>query len=186
MAVVPTVGSGRLAAVCCASAIIVLGLVSCGRSSGSRTTALTKHQILQVVQERARKYTECMRNYGVMFSQGESDISAWVRGGEPIPKDITPAQAELALRRCPSGSRRVVDDKITDPVMVSDSARFAACLRAMGIAVRGPDLSSSGPALTINDARPAQLLSMERICVQRLVSNSYPRASQKSVIEVGD
>ncbi len=171
--------------VCFACLLGVMSLASCGSSSDQQTTALSRHQIAREVQRRVKEYTGCMMNHGITLPAGESDISAWLMGGKPLPANVTTTQAELALRQCHGGRRRVVGNIITDPATMSGSARFATCLRENGLIVQGPNISGHGPALTITNTRHMQLTAVERRCAKQLVSSAFPH-QVPSVIEAGN
>jgi hypothetical protein len=164
------------------SVLAALSLASCGQSSTQRAAGLTKHQILHIVQTHLRDYTECMKGRGISFPN-ESDIRGWIRGGQPLPRSVTPARAKRALRECHGGRRKVVGSIVTEPAAMAESARFAGCLRGRGVVVRGPNFSGHGPALTITNSPHLALSRVERSCARQLVRGSRPHAS---VIEVGN
>lgn len=171
---------------CFACLLSVMSFTSCGGSSSDkRVTTVSRHQIVREVERRVRAYTDCMMNHGITFPQGESDITAWIVGGKRIPMNMTPMQAELALRQCHGGHRRVVGDIITDPATISASASFAACLREKGLIVQGPNTSGHGPALLITGAEHMQLLNLERGCAKQLTSGVSSHQGP-SVVEAGN
>jgi hypothetical protein len=79
-------------------------------------------------------------------------------GGRQLPKGVTRAQYEAALKKCGGGIRFGGNGRFADnPVFKTALAKYAECLRQNGVKVPVPNTSGNGPVFDtkgINTASP--------------------------------
>ncbi len=79
-------------------------------------------------------------------------------GGRQLPKGVTRAQYEAALKKCGGGTRFGGTGRFaTNPVFKAAVAKYAECLRQNGVKVPVPNTSGNGPVFEtkgINTASP--------------------------------
>lgn len=114
---------------------------------------------------------ECLQKNGITQPQrapgGRPPAGAGgfpAAGGPTLPKGVTRAQYEAALKKCGAGNgfagRGVAGrggGRVNSPVFTQALAKYAACLRQNGINVPAPDTSGKGPVFNtkgINTSSP--------------------------------
>ena len=144
-----------------------------GRRGGARFTAIR----------------ECLQKNGITLptrpsgSRSPRGFSAGAGGGPTLPKGVTRAQYEAALKKC-GGGRFGGGGHFTrtgSPVFKTALAKFAACLRQNGVDVPAPNTSGNGPIFDtkgINTSSP-QFRSAETKCRSTL-TDAFRRPSGAS------
>jgi hypothetical protein len=175
-------GTSRPAAsVLAVLALASFGLTACGGSSGSTTASQTSAAVTSAAgastpttgasrpggapttaRPRFQTIRECLRKNGVTLPTpgsggpaGGTFFRAGGAGGPQLPKGVTRAQFEAALKKCGGGNfagaglgRRLNGpgfSRAGSPVFRQALATFAACLRQNGVNVPAPDTSGKGP-----------------------------------------
>lgn len=90
-------------------------------------------------------------------------------GGGQLPKGVTRARYEAALRKCGSGAPRRAT---SSPAFKSALAKFAACMRGNGVKLPEPNTSGKGPIFDTKgiDTTGAQFKTAETKCSATLRS----------------
>jgi hypothetical protein len=166
-------GTGRPAAsVLAVLTLASFGLTACGGSSGSTTASQTNAPVTstagastattgasqpggsapKTAQPRFPTLRECLRKNGITLPTPGLGGPA---GGLQLPKGVTRAQFEAALKKCGGGNfagaglgRRPNGpgfSRAGSPVFRQALAKFAACLRQNGVNIPAPDTSGKGP-----------------------------------------
>jgi hypothetical protein len=90
-------------------------------------------------------------------------------GGPPLPKGVTRAQYEAAVKKCGGGKfagRGGGGARIKNPAFQAALAKFATCMRQNGVNVPAPNTSGSGPVFNTKglDTSSAQFKAAEAKC----------------------
>jgi hypothetical protein len=90
-------------------------------------------------------------------------------GGPPLPKGVTRAQYEAAVKKCGGSKfagRGGGGARIKNPVFQAALAKFASCMRQNGVNVPAPNTSGSGPVFNTKglDTTGAQFKAAEAKC----------------------
>lgn len=142
--------------------LAALALSACGGSSGSSSAASASASTSTATSSarggRLTALRECLQKDGITLpkrgasGQSQGGPGGLLGGGSQLPKGVTRAQFEAALKKCGGlrpgagrfgsggGARR-----LESPVLKAAIARFAACMRANGIAVPTPNTTGTGP-----------------------------------------
>jgi cytochrome c556 len=95
-------------------------------------------------------------------------------GGPPLPKGVTRAQYEAALKKCGGGSGHFArSGKAFDsPAFKTALAKFATCLRENGVNVPAPNTSGKGPVFDTKgiDTGSAKFKAAETKCQSDLTA----------------
>jgi hypothetical protein len=98
---------------------------------------------------------ECLQKNGITLPKrtpgagprgAGGGFSGGAAGGPQLPKGVTRAQYEAALKKCGGGTRFGGGGRFTNsPVFKAALAKYATCLRQNGIDVPPPNTSGNGP-----------------------------------------
>jgi hypothetical protein len=148
-----------------------VSLAACGSSSNSSTS--TKAQTSSSasattptghgpVAGRFAAFRECLRKNGITLpkrtpgqrpSPGTGGGFLGGAGGPTLPKGVTRAQYQAALKKCgaPGGGAFFGGHggRFSSPAVKQALAKFAACMDANGVKVPAPNTSGSGPIFDI-------------------------------------
>ncbi|MFI5010396.1 MAG: hypothetical protein ACHQDY_09005 [Solirubrobacterales bacterium] len=100
-------------------------------------------------------------------------------GGPQLPKGVTRAQFEVALKKCggerhfggPGGRAR-----FDSPIFHAALTAFAACMRQNGVALPAPNTSGTGPVFDIKGINTASAqFKAARIKCQSKLSGAFAR-----------
>jgi hypothetical protein len=149
-----------------------LGLAACGSSSGSSSSTTSASASTNGApgaigapgsagaggarSGRFAAVRECLQKNGVTLpkrtpGQGRPPAGAGGflggAGGPQLPKGVTRAQYEAALKKCGGGNFAGARGgaRFKNPVFQAALAKFASCLRANGVNVPAPNTSGKGP-----------------------------------------
>jgi hypothetical protein len=169
-----------------------LGLAACGSSSGSSssTTSASASTTAKGAGAAGAKapnsgrfaaVRECLKKNGITLPQrtpgqrrppgatgGFLGGGAGGTGGPQLPKGVTRAQYEAALKKCggnfAGGTRGGA--RFKSPAFHAALAKFASCLRANGVNVPAPNTSGNGPVFDTKgiDTSSAQFKAAEAKC----------------------
>ncbi|MGA9875506.1 MAG: hypothetical protein WBQ21_06835 [Solirubrobacteraceae bacterium] len=124
---------------------------------------------------------ECLQKNGITLPQrapGSGRPAGGVGfrgagGGPTLPKGVTLAQYDAALKKCGGGRFGASGfNRANNPVLKAALAKFAECLRSNGVNVPAPNTSGKGPIFDtkgINTSSP-QFKSAESKCRTTLAS----------------
>jgi hypothetical protein len=158
-----------------AAAVLVLllaclGLAACGSSSGSSSSATSASASTTTTGATGAKgpnsgrfaaIRECLQKNGITLPQrttgqrrppggagGFLGGGGGATGGPSLPKGVTRAQYEAALKKCGGGNfagRSGGGARFKSPAFQAALAKFATCLRENGVNVPAPNTSGKGP-----------------------------------------
>ena len=178
-----------------------LGLAACGGSSSSSsgTTATTSASTgtgtgaKGANAGRFAAVRECLQKNGVTlpaFKPGQHGQpqargpfgggagAAGSTGGPQLPKGVTRAQYEAALKKCGGGkfAGRGGGARFKNPAFQAALAKFATCMRENGVNVPAPNTSGNGPVFDTKgiDTSSAQFKAAEVKC-QSDLSGAFRR-----------
>jgi hypothetical protein len=137
--------------------------------------------------KRFQAVRECLQKAGITLPTPSQQPKAGTRrgflggavGGLRLPKGVTRAQYEAAIKKCGGGSFAGRGARFRNPAYKAELAKFAACLRANGVNVPAPDTSGNGPIFDtkgVNTASP-QFNKAEGKCIGDLrgaTSRAHP------------
>jgi hypothetical protein len=181
-----------------AAAVLVLllaciGLAACGSSSKSSSastnaSAATTTGATGAKGPNAGRFAairECLQKNGITIPQrtpgqrrppggagGFLGGGGGAAGGPSLPKGVTRAQYEAALKKCGGGNfaGRGGGARFSSPVFKTALAKFATCLRQNGVNVPAPNTSGTGPVFNTKgiNTSSAQFRAAERKCQSTL------------------
>ncbi len=136
-----------------------LALAACGGSSSNSSSTANASATKPTsgaagaFAGRFSAFRECLQKNGVVLpkhtrGQRPAPGAGGLLGGPQLPKGVTPAQYEAAVKKCggfphlvgPGGGPR-----FNSPALKQSLAKFAACMREHGVNVPEPNTSGSGP-----------------------------------------
>jgi hypothetical protein len=140
-----------------------LGLAACGGSSS--TTATSANASATTSRggtgatgpggARFQAVRECLRKNGITLPQrtpgqrgGPGGLlgGGGTAGGPQLPKGVTRAQLQAAIKKCGAGGElRRGGARLKSPAYQAALTKFAACMRANGVNVPAPNTSGNGP-----------------------------------------
>lgn len=154
-------------AVVLAVLLACLGLAACGSSSTATskttTTATSANAGGQASTGRFGALRECLQKQGITLPERPSGAGQPPGGGVPgaaprpglqLPKGVSKAQFEAALKKCGSG-RRLGPGILNGSARVQALTKFAACMRTYGVNLPPPNLSGNGPVFSIGGLNTA-------------------------------
>jgi hypothetical protein len=181
-----------------------LGLAACGSSSGSSsgtTSASASTTTTGAAGTTGAKGTtgpnsgrfaamrECLQKNGITLPQrtpgqkrppggGVGDLlggGTSGTGGSQLPKGVTRAQYEAALKKCGGGNfagRGRGGARFKSPAFQAALAKFATCLRENGVNVPAPNTSGNGPVFDTKgiDTSSAKFKAAEAKCQSDLTA----------------
>ena len=177
-----------------------LGLAACGGSSSSSsgttatTSASTGTGAKGANAGRFAAVRECLQKNGVTlpaFKPGQHGQpqargpfgggagAAGSAGGPQLPKGVTRAQYEAALKKCGAGKfsgRSGGGARFKSPAFQAALAKFATCMRENGVNVPAPNTSGNGPVFDTKgiDTTSAKFKAAEAKC-QSDLSGAFRR-----------
>jgi hypothetical protein len=180
----PHLNSNRRKPAARAIAVLVLllaclGLVACGGSSKSSSSSTTSASASTTTTTGATSakgpnagrfsaLRECLQKDGITLPKrtprqgrppGAGGFLSGTGAGPTLPKGVTRAQYEAALKKCGGGNfaGRGGGARFSSPIFKAALAKFATCLRQNGVNVPTPNTSGKGPVFNtkgINTSSP--------------------------------
>jgi hypothetical protein len=189
-----------------AAAVLVLllaciGLAACGGSSKSSSTAATAAATTTAtgangtagakgpIAGRFAAMRECLQKNGITLPKrtpGQKRPSGAAggflggdgagAGGPQLPKGVTRAQYEAALKKCGGGAFAGRGTRFNSPAYKAALAKFATCLNQNGVKVPAPNTSGTGPVFDTKgiNTSSAQFKAAEAKC-QSDLSGAFRR-----------
>jgi hypothetical protein len=173
-----TSSSSSASATAAGSGTSSTGTSSTGTSStgSTSTTPVTGHASARFAAMR-----ECLQKNGITLPKRTPGSARPAGGaglagggaGPSLPKGVTRAQYEAALKKCGGGARFAGGGArfANNPVFKAALGKYAACLRQNGIDVPGPNTSGNGPIFDtkgINTTSP-QFRNASKKCRSTLI-----------------
>lgn len=147
--------------------LAALALAACGGSSTSSSTTtsasvakvpgatattpkIPRGQVGSALQSRFKAVRECLQKNGITLPQRKpGQPGAGPFGAAGLPKGVTRAQYEAALKKCGGraggGAFFNRGGRFNSPQVKQALSKFAACLREHGVNVPAPNTSGKGP-----------------------------------------
>jgi hypothetical protein len=158
-----------------------LGIAACGGSStgtSSQSTATTTASATNPAAGRGARFgalRECLQKQGITLPKrtpGQGPGGGGFLGGgagQQLPKGVTRAQLEAALKKCGGGFLRR-GRSLNSPARVQALTKFAACMRANGVNLPAPNTSGKGPVFNTNglNASSPQFRQADSKCASEL------------------
>jgi hypothetical protein len=171
----PHLNSNRRKPAASTAAVLVLllaclGLAACGSSSGSSSSttsasapATTTTGAKGPNAGRFAAIRECLQKNGITLPQrtpgqrrqpggagGFLGGGGGAAGGPSLPKGVTRAQYEAALKKCGGGNfaGRGGGARFKSPAFKAALAKFASCMRENGVNMPEPNTSGTGPVFS--------------------------------------
>jgi hypothetical protein len=168
-----------------------LGLAACGSSSGSSSSTASTSASTTTTGAAGAKgpnsgrfaaMRECLQKNGITLPQrtpgqrrppggagGFLGGGSGGTGGPSLPKGVTRAQYEAALKKCGGGNfagRGRGGARFKSPAFQAALAKFATCLRENGVNVPAPNTSGNGPVFDTKgiDTSSAKFKAAEAKC----------------------
>ena len=157
-----------------------LGLAACGGSSKSSSTSASAAATTSTgagaksgsTGAGAGRFTalrECLQKNGITLPQrpagtrrtpgagGASGAGGFLSGagGPQLPKGVTRAQYEAAIKKCGGRSFGGAGSRLQSPAYKQALAKFAACMRENGVNVPAPNTSGKGPVFNVKGLNTA-------------------------------
>jgi hypothetical protein len=153
-------------------------LAACGSSSTSSSStaasASTSTGGKTSLSARFAQVRECLHSNGITLpgsTPGQSPRPGGGLLGAPLPKGVTRAQYEAALKKCGVQRRGLgAGAGLNNPNRKQALVKFAACMRQHGVKVGEPDTSGKGPVFDTTgiNRNSAQFRTAETSCVGQL------------------
>ena len=133
--------------------LAILALAACGGSSTSNTGASASTATTGGGRGgRFAAVRECLQKNGIALPKRTSDqrrpgLGGLLGGGAgpTLPKGVTRAQYEAALKKCGASTFRGGGARFNSPVFKQALSKFAACMRENGVSLPAPNTSGNGP-----------------------------------------
>jgi hypothetical protein len=143
-----------------------LALAACGSSSSGSSSSSTSTTAAATAKAttggaagargRFLAVRECLQKSGIVLPQRKPGQQApgagFLAGGAPqLPKGVTAARYQAAIKKCGGGSARGGrfggggGNRLTSPAFKQALAKFATCLRENGVNIPAPNTSGKGP-----------------------------------------
>jgi hypothetical protein len=179
-----------------------LGLAACGSSSKSSSTSTSAAAATSTTGAAGAKgpdtarfasIRECLQKAGITLPKrtpGQKRPSGGAggflgggggaAGGPQLPKGVTRAQYEAAIKKCGGGSfagrGAGAGARFSSPAFKAALAKFATCLDQNGVKVPAPNTSGKGPVFDTKgiDTSSAQFKAAEKKC-QSDLSGAFHR-----------
>jgi hypothetical protein len=159
-----------------------LGIAACGGSStgtSSQSTATTSASTTTPARggggARFGALRKCLQQQGITLPKrtpGQGPGGGGLLGGgagSQLPKGVTQAQLEAALKKCGGGFLRR-GRSLSSPARTQAFTKFAACMRANGVNLPAPNTSGKGPVFNtsgLNTSSP-QFRQAQAKCASEL------------------
>jgi len=149
--------------------LVCLGIAACGGSStgtSSQAAATTKGSTTSSTtgagpgRARFGALRECLQKDGITLPKRTPGQGAGGGGflgggaGQQLPKGVTRAQFEAALKKC-GGSFLRRGRPSSSPARIQALTKFAACMRANGVNLPAPNTSGNGPVFNTKGLTPS-------------------------------
>jgi hypothetical protein len=172
----------RTAAAAVTILLVSLGIAACGgsstgTSSQAATTAASTATGPTTTGRRARfgALRECLQKDGVTLPKrtpGQTPGGGLLGGGGGVqlPKGVSRAQFETALKKCGGANFARRAPALSTPARIQALTKFAACMRASGINLPAPNTSGNGPVFSTKglDLSSARFRQAEAKCSSEL------------------
>jgi hypothetical protein len=141
-----------------------LGLAACGGSSSSSSTTANAAATSSTGATgatgrgagRFQALRECLQKNGITLPKrtpgqrprggtGAGGFLGGGAGGPQLPKGVSRAQYEAAVKKCGGGAFAGTGGRISSPAAKQALAKFATCMRENGVKVPEPNTSGGGP-----------------------------------------
>jgi hypothetical protein len=169
--------------------LISLLLVACGGSSSSTPTttaaaATSTTGARGAFASRFAAVRECLAKSGITLPKRTPGqprpLGGLLGGARQLPKGVTQAQYEAALRKCGLGRPNpgAASSRLASPAYKLALANFAACMRQNGESLPAPNTSGKGPIFNttgINTSSPTFQAAAAK-CSAILRSSFAPRS----------
>jgi hypothetical protein len=192
----PYISSNRRKPAAMAVALVLLlaclGLAACGGSSKSSSTSTNASATTTTTGATGAKgpnagrfaaLRECLQKNGITLPKrtpgqrrpggagGFLGGGAAGAGGPGLPKGVTRAQYEAAIKKCGGGSFAGRGARFNSPVYKAALAKFATCLNQNGVKVPAPNTSGTGPVFDTKgiNTSSAQFKTAESKCRSDLI-----------------
>jgi hypothetical protein len=157
-------------------------LAACGSSGASSTAAsatnasATTPGSTAALRGRFAAVRACMQKAGITLPKrtpGQTPGGALNGGGPQLPKGMTRAQYEAAVKKCggfAGGRFRGGASRLASPQFTQALATFATCMRNNGVNVPAPNTSGKGPVFNTKglNTASAQFKAAESKCSDAL------------------
>jgi hypothetical protein len=178
-----------------------LGLAACGGSSGSSSSTTTvaantapsggratgpANATIGPAGGRFAAMRACLAKEGITLPQRTPGqprtpgaggfLGVGPGGGPQLPKGVTRAKFEAALKKCGGGGAFAVHARLGNPAVSKTLATFAACMRQHGINLPSPNSSGTGPVFSTKgiDTASAKFKAAETKC-QSVLRSAFTR-----------
>jgi hypothetical protein len=163
-----------------------LGLAACGGSSKSSTTSTNAAATTASGTGasgpagrgggRFKAVRECLQKNGITLPQRTPGagrptgpggfLGGGAAGGPQLPKGVSRAQYEAALKKCGGGAFGGGAARLKNPAYKQALAKFATCMRENGVNVPTPNTSGTGPVFNTKglNTASAQFKAAETKC----------------------
>jgi hypothetical protein len=184
------------ATVALALLLACLGLAACGSSSKTSATnasaaAATTSGAGGTGSSGARggrfaALRECLQKNGVTLpkrtpGQGRPPAGGFLGGGagRQLPKGVTPAQFQAALKKCGGPGFSGGGQRFNNPAFRTALTKFAACMSENGVKLPAPKTSGGGPIFGTQgvNTQSAQFKSAEAKCRSDLTGAGLRRGA---------
>jgi hypothetical protein len=166
--------------------VACIGITACGGSStgtssqSKATTAASATSPATGGGARFGALRQCLQQNGITLPQrkpGQGPGGGLLGGGagRQLPKGVTQAQFEAAIKKCGGGFLR--RGRPLSPASVQGYTKFAACMRANGVNLPAPNTSGKGPVFNtsgLNTSSP-QFRQAQSKCASDLTGTSAGR-----------
>jgi hypothetical protein len=158
-----------------------LGIAACGGSSTGTASQSTTTAAASATGPggggggaRFGALRKCLQQQGITLPQrktGQGPGGGLLGGGarQQLPKGVTQAQLEAALKKCGGGSLRR-GRSLSSPARIQALTKFATCMRANGVNLPAPNTSGKGPVFStsgLNTSSP-QFRQADSKCASEL------------------
>jgi hypothetical protein len=179
----------RVPIVAVAALLAALALAACGSSSpsGKSSSAATTSSTGQTQTGQAGRFAgrfealrECLEKQGITLPQrvpggkrpqpGTASPLGGLGGGPRLPKGVTRAQYEAALKKCGGGFQGRLRGFTSSPAFKKSLEKFAACMRQNHVAVPKANTSGKGPIFSTKgiNTSSAAFKAAESKCISLL------------------
>lgn len=177
----PNVKRRKPTAATLAVALACLGMAACGGSStgtSSQSKATTAASATGPAAGRGARFealSKCLQQQGITLPKrtpGQGPGGGGFLGGgagKQLPKGVTQAQFEAALKKCGGGFLRR-GRPLNNPARIQAYTKFATCMRANGVNLPAPNTSGKGPIFNTNGLNPSssQFRQAQSKCAREL------------------
>jgi hypothetical protein len=184
-----------------ASATIALlacvGLAACGGSSSTSTSTTNASANTSAAKTsttpnrspgRFAALRECLQKNGVTLpapTPGQAGQGHFLRspgGGQQLPKGVTRAQLQAAMKKCGAPERafgpggQAARRRFGSPAFRTALTAFAACMRSNGVNLPPPDTSGTGPVFSTKGVNTASAtFKAASAKCQSVLRSAFPR-----------